>query len=185
MELIMDTVKNLAIYLIFATVVKNFIGNTSYAKYAEFFMGLIMILILIGPVGKLLKMDGNLENFIQFNQISFDIKEAKNELFEGEEIVDEAVLENAKIKLKEQIETLAKKEGICVLQCDITLSKKEESFGQITKLELWLSYNEKKITIQKISLRKQKNEKEKFSDFVEQLEQIYGIREDAIFIYES
>ncbi len=185
MELITDTVKNLAIYLIFATVVKNFIGNTSYAKYVEFFMGLIMILILIGPAGKLLKMDGNLENFIHFNQINFDIKEAKNELFEGDKIVDEAVLENAGVKLKEQIETLAKEEGIYVKQCNIDLSSEEESFGQIKKVELWLSHDEKKIAIQKISLRKQKNEKDKFTDFVKQLKEIYGIEEDIIFIYES
>ncbi len=185
MELITETVKNLAIYLIFATVIKNFIGNTSYSKYAEFFMGLIMILILIGPVGKLLKMNGNLENFINFNQINYDMKEAKNELFEGDEIVDEAVLEAAKVKFKEQIESLAKEDGIYVKQCNIMLSSEEESFGQIKKIELWLSHDEKKIAIQKISLRKQKNEKDKFSDFVKQLKELYGIEEEAIFIYES
>lgn len=186
MELITETVRDLVIYIIFATVIKNLIGNTSYAKYAEFFIGLIMILILIRPVGKLLKMDINLEDYIHSNQINFDTKDAKNDLFEGEKVVDEAILNNASIQLKEQIETLAKEEEIYVEECNVLLSSEDETFGQIKKLELWLSYDEKEITIHKISLGKQEDDdKDKFSDFVKRLKKIYEIEEDVIFVYES
>lgn len=184
MELIIDTVKNLAVFLIFATVIKNLIGDSSYAKYTEFFIGLMMILILVGPLGKLFKMEGNLENFIQFNQINFDMKEAKNELFEGENTVDKAVLDQAEVKLEEQIETLAEKEAIYVNQCSIELSDEEETYGQICKIELWLSY-EKSIRLKKISSPKQGDDKEKFAGFANTLKDLYRIDDDILFIYES
>lgn len=185
MELITDTVKNLVIYLIFATVIKNLISNTSYAKYADFFIGLIMILILIRPIGKIINLDGNLEDYIQSNQINFQMKDERNELFEGEKLVDEAILNKANIQLKEQIENLAKEEEIYVEDSVIELSSDEESFGEIKKLELWLSYDKEQISIQKIRFGKQKEDNDKFSDFVKTLMSIYGIEEEVIFIYES
>ncbi|MFA9463250.1 MAG: stage III sporulation protein AF [Velocimicrobium sp.] len=184
MELIMDTVKNLAVYMIFATVIKNLIGNRSYAKYIEFFLGLIMILIVVAPMGHLLNINGNLESYLKSNQINFEIKESKNDLYEGEKVVNDAIIETASTQLKEQIIELAKEEEIYVKQCEISLSKEEDTFGEIIELEIWLSYDEKQIAIQKVTLKKDEDDKGRFPDFVKQIADTYGIDETIIFIHE-
>lgn len=185
MDLLMDTVKNLAMYLIFITVIKNLIGDTSYGKYAEFFMGIVMILILLGPLSKALKMDGTLDSFLNFEQFNINIQDAKYELQDGDDTVNSAILLNAQDQINLQIEDLAKKEGVFVENSKVTFSEEEEDFGSIKKMELWLSYEEKSIKINKVVLSNKEETSDKFSSLEKKIMEIFKLESDCIFVYEA
>ncbi|MEG1992522.1 MAG: stage III sporulation protein AF [Acetivibrio sp.] len=184
MTLLLDTVRNLAMYLIFITIIKNLLGDSNYGKYVEFFMGIVLILIVLKPLSKALHTEGILEAYFNFQEINFEIKEAQNALYDGEEKVNDAILKNAEEQMKEQIINLAREEGLYVRNSKIMLSGKEDDFGRLKKIELWLSYDKDSGKIKKIAIGKEK-ETENFIEFEKKIGDIYEIEEKNIYVYEG
>lgn len=188
MDVLIDTARNLVIYLIFTTIIKNLIGSSGYIKYAEFFMGIIMILILVNPIVSLLHLDGNIEQYINFNQIYYETKDAPDELYVGEDVVNDAILSDASTKFEEQIESIAKKEGIDVSECIVTLSGTEDTFGNIQRVDIWTGTASEGIAVEEIRIGtpkedELKNQNAEYAGLIEQITNVYGVKEDSVFIY--
>lgn len=55
-DYIYDWLKNLAFYMILVTAILQILPDNSYQKYIRFFTGLILVIILMGPILKLVGM---------------------------------------------------------------------------------------------------------------------------------
>ncbi len=50
-------IKNIVIYMLLNTIIMNLLGNKSYKKYVSIVSGMILVLIVISPLMKLMKLD--------------------------------------------------------------------------------------------------------------------------------
>lgn len=155
MEGLLDSVKSLAAYLLFVTVVKNMLGNSSYKKYAEFFMGLVLIILLIGPVTQLFSLDKAIDYYLEKNEFQWDYNEVENELRMAEEKRKEEIWADYERILEERAGTLVSQEGLFLEKAEFSLADHQEEGISIEGVSLWVSNEEEnKIKVEKIKLNK-------------------------------
>lgn len=71
---IYEWIENIAFYLIILVAIMQMIPNNSYQKYIRFFAGMILILLLAGPILKLFDMEDYQEQ--EYQAVMSEIKEA-------------------------------------------------------------------------------------------------------------
>ncbi len=66
MEWIYEWVKTIAFYYIFASIILNALPDTKYQTYVKFFLGMLLIVIMIRPLLELLQLADTLdEQYLQ------------------------------------------------------------------------------------------------------------------------
>lgn len=93
-DYIYQWLENLAFYMILVTAVLQVLPNNSYQKYIRFFAGLILVIILMGPILRIAGMEeklGDIYKSTEYRQQTREIEEAssfleniENPLWEGE-----------------------------------------------------------------------------------------------------
>ncbi len=131
-------VKNIVIYMIINTIVMNLLGNKSYKKYVSIVSGMILVLIVISPLVKLLKLDDSLDYFLKYNDFTMESIEFKEELKHVTEQQDEEVFAEYEKKIKSQVSDLLLDENVYMKTCSITFDKDAESdtFGAIIGMDV-------------------------------------------------
>ena len=62
---IYEWMKNLAVFYIFLTVVTHLVPDGRYEEYIRFFIGLLLILLLLSPLLELMNLKDSVENLIE------------------------------------------------------------------------------------------------------------------------
>ena len=78
-EYLYQWIENVAFYLVILTVAMQLIPNNNYKKYIQFFSGLILVLMLAGPVFKVFGMEQEFTEFYknaEYQQKIEEIEEA-------------------------------------------------------------------------------------------------------------
>jgi stage III sporulation protein AF len=145
---IFNWIKNIVIYMIINTIIMNLLGDKSYKKYVSIVSGMILVLIVISPFTKLMKLDDNLDYFLQYNLFSSTTADYKNQLEQAEEEQDKAVFAGYKEKIKEQVKELLKKDQVYLKSCSINLDEdpKSDTFGEIRGMDITASADETQET---------------------------------------
>ncbi len=73
-----DWVERIAIYIIILTAVTHLLPNNSYKKYIQFFVGLLLILMLTEPIQKLFQLEHSFAEFYQEAEYELHLKEMKD-----------------------------------------------------------------------------------------------------------
>jgi stage III sporulation protein AF len=138
---IYNWIKNIVIYMIINTIIMNLLGDKSYKKYVSIVSGMILVLIVISPLVKLLKLDENLDYFLQYNYFSIETSDFKNQLEQAEEKQDEAVFSEYSKKIKEQVKELLLNDNVYLKTCNITMDEDPESntYGEILAINITAS----------------------------------------------
>lgn len=85
MEYLYEWMRNLAFYLVLLTAVLHLIANETYRKYIQFFTGLILVLLIAGPIFKIFGMEQKMvERYesLEYEQKIKEIEEATKYLNE-------------------------------------------------------------------------------------------------------
>ena len=64
-ETIYEWMKNLAVFYLFFTAVMNFLPDNSYKKYVQFYMGLLLILVILSPVFQFTGLENEIYSFFR------------------------------------------------------------------------------------------------------------------------
>ena len=100
-------IKNLAVFYLLFTMVLHLVPAGKYEKYVRFFMGLLLILILLIPVFTLF---GKAEELGESFQLLYDKKEEERKVQEGENLQKMFIWKSLEQQLEEEIaEDLMKK----------------------------------------------------------------------------
>ena len=140
MEHLMNWVRQIVFFLIFMSVFYQFVPDKKYKSYLKLFASLALILLTLNPLIELFDMRGQLD----FNQNVFayprEVEEfrLRAEQAQGQQYED--VLENYRRTVEEQLRAMAERFGLYVSDCEVELSGETESFGQVTKARLVVSY---------------------------------------------
>ena len=61
MTYLYEWIENIAVYMVIITVAMQMVPNNSYKKYIRFFTGLILIIMMSGPILKIFGMEQELQ----------------------------------------------------------------------------------------------------------------------------
>lgn len=75
LEYLYQWIENIAFYLIIFTVAMQMIPNNSYKKYIQFFTGLILIIMLAGPILKIFGAEQDFRDFYKSAEYQQKVKE--------------------------------------------------------------------------------------------------------------
>jgi stage III sporulation protein AF len=138
MEEIYTWIKNILVYMIINTIVMNLLGNKSYKKYVSIVSGMILVLIVISPVIRLMKLEDNLDYYLQANEYSVEASDFQNDLAHMEEEQSTAVFAEYREKIRTQVEQLLSEEAVTLETFEVILDQdpSSPSFGEIKSMKL-------------------------------------------------
>ena len=82
-------IENIAFYLVILTVAMQMVPNNNYKKYIQFFSGLILVLMLAGPILKIFGMEKEFMEFYENAEYQQKIEEIERATKYLEDISDE------------------------------------------------------------------------------------------------
>ena len=167
-------IKNIVIYMLLNAIIMNLLGNKSYKKYASIVSGMILVLIVISPLMKLMRLDDNLDYYLKFNDFNFNTIEFRNKLSVIEEKQRDAIFGKYEEEIIQKTKELLLEDGIYPenIQVKIDQDANSSSFGKITDIYIVArSGNESKhdsnrikiddIEVSKISIGKKTDKEQK------------------------
>ena len=120
MDGIRQWIQNLTFFFIFLSAVMNFLPKGEEKKYVRFFMGMLLLLIVIKPLLQL----GNMETVMKQKVLAGSIEETFEEIMREsvqQDITGMDYIKNAcEIEMKEQIKQLMQEYGYEMKTCSIT-----------------------------------------------------------------
>lgn len=138
MEEIYSWIKNILVYMIINTIIMNLLGNKSYKKYISIVSGMILVLIVITPVIKLMKLEDSLDYYLKANEFSIEASDFKNDLKRVEERQKDALFAAEKEKIRVQVEQLLSEESLTLKSFEVVFELDPESadFAKIKVMKL-------------------------------------------------
>ncbi|MBE5962668.1 MAG: hypothetical protein E7256_15035 [Lachnospiraceae bacterium] len=166
-QLLYSWMKNIIIFMILVTVVRNLLGKSNYKKYVGLVTGMLLVILVVKPIINVL---GNEELFdFSFHSYGYQVEaeDAGNIIFDMEGIRNDAIFEEYKGLLLEQTEKLLNDKGLTILSMDIVIDEDRESetFGGVQSMDISASYmkaeettNVEKIKIDRITISGEEEE---------------------------
>ena len=78
MGIFREWIQNVVLFLLFMSMINQIIPDEKYRKYVRLTMGLVLILVLLGPLSRLMKADEKIfQDYIREN-IRLSAEDAKN-----------------------------------------------------------------------------------------------------------
>ena len=156
MEEIYVWIKNIVIYMIINTIIMNLLGNKSYKKYVSIVSGMILVLIVISPLVSFMKLEENLDYFLQSNDFAIETSDFKNDLNRMEEQQSNAIFAEYQDKIKLQVKDLLLEESVYLDSFHITLDRDagHSTFGEILSMNITakLEQNEEEDNADKLQI---------------------------------
>lgn len=153
---IKDWVIGIVGFILIMSVISHLINGKKFLKYIKFFMGLILILIVLSPAGKLFSIEDIYNDILSVCTGELELSELKTELTVGLSEYSDSVIAAYKDTIKETVNSIASEEGYEVAQIDADINVDEESkdYGVINSLKVFLSEekNTDEIKVDKIQI---------------------------------
>lgn len=128
--------------MILNTIIMNLLGNSSYKKYVSIVSGMILVLIVVSPFMKFLKVDDKLDYYLDFNGFAVETADFENSLRTMEEEQLELVFSEYSDKVRSQVDTMLQGEGFKLTDFKLIFDRDEKSmsFGGILRMEINAEY---------------------------------------------
>lgn len=142
LDMIYDWIKNIIIFLVLTTIIANLLGKSAYKKYINLITGIILLILVISPLFKLLKLEDSLDYFFTANYLLAETKELGIKFNDMEDKQTETILLEYKEKIKAQIGNILESDDLYIISIVITIDEKSNSltYGQIENLDIITSY---------------------------------------------
>lgn len=143
MSEIYSAVKNLIFFLLLTTVISNLLGKSSFKKYLNIFVGLIVILIVIKPILSWTNSVDKVDYYYDLNVYQSNSKDISAEIVGAEEGYQNEVVISYKGAIKNQIQVLIENYGLTVQELDVSIEEdtENENCGRINSITLRASKN--------------------------------------------
>lgn len=160
MEIAYSWIKNIVVYMIINTIIMNLLGNKSYKKYVSIVSGMILVLIVISPLIKLMKLEANLDYFLQANDFAIESSNFKNDLSRMEQEQIDQIFVEYRDKIRQQVKELLLEQKVYLETIKLTFNQDVGSatFGEILDMNITASIENSKakdsnnLTIEEIEI---------------------------------
>lgn len=137
-----DWMKNIIVFMIFTTVIMNLLGKSNYKKYAGLVSGLILVLLVIGPILSITKKKDYLNFSFKSYESLIDAQDLNHELFQMEQISNDTILDGYYQVITNQTKQIVSEFGLEVYKMNLKVDEdtSSEKFGTILHMELFLKF---------------------------------------------
>lgn len=144
-----DWVVGIVAFIIIMTVVGHLIGGIKFFKYIKFFMGIILILIVINPAGKFFSIEDIYNNILNICEGELELSELKAEINTGVGEYTDSIINAYKETIAETVEGIALENGCKVAEVDADIDEDEQSdtYGMIKNIKVYLAEAGEKISV--------------------------------------
>lgn len=150
MDYLLTYIKNIAVFGLMASIVVHLLPGSQYRKYVRLFLGFLLIMLILSPIGKLTKWGTYVNNRYEWFNLQLRNRELDFNVDAAKDQAREAYLAEYEEGLKEQLSVKMKEEGYEVKEAKFETESSEEAFGQIKGVTLVLE----KETGQKMKIDK-------------------------------
>ena len=158
MDYFVGWVKNIAIFYVMATLVQNLIPDNKYRRYVKLFLGIVMVILLVKPLGDILGVNERYESILQDKNNEGMEAELKAELGMVDEERSRIIISEYSEKICSVIEEYVTSLGAYYIdaQVEIDTDADSDSFGGIKSLTVNVSrgdaYRTDRINIDEIKI---------------------------------
>lgn len=132
----MEWIRNIALFLVFSEILLELVADTKYYKYAKWVVGMILLLQFIKPWSeKEIIWERFITSFSSFDY-ALGTDRVLEELYQVDGQMEEAVLEEYRKTISEQIDRLLRKSGLALSQAEISVAED----GTMTDLQVQAVY---------------------------------------------
>lgn len=136
MEWLAEWVKNLAVYFIFLSALLHFLPEGEERKYIRFFMGILLILLLLRPFLQMGDWDRRLEKAVLSDSLEEEFEEMMRETKRQEVAGTDYVKKACERELEQQLRQLTESWGYELVSSRITFFEGEEL--ELQDISLWV-----------------------------------------------
>ncbi len=135
-------VRNIVIYMILNTIIMNLLGNSSYKKYVSIVSGMVLVLLVVSPFMKFLKVEDKLDYYLDYNGFAVETADFENSLRTMEEEQLELVFTEYSEKVRSQVDTMLQGEGLKLTDFKLIFDRDKNSlnFGGILGMKIKAEY---------------------------------------------
>ncbi len=141
MDVLLGMVRNVCAFVLLTTVVNNLMQGSVYRKYIRFFVGIVMLILVINPVMSLLSMDVSFKDNISKYIEDAERYEIYEEVKMGEVNAANDIMQEYKESLDRSLEALMKEHNLYIVDSrwEIEDDYLEDNFGEIDRVEVRVS----------------------------------------------
>ncbi|MBQ9885760.1 MAG: stage III sporulation protein AF [Lachnospiraceae bacterium] len=140
----MSEIKDWAIgiigFILIMSIVSHLVNGRKFFKYIRFFMGLILVLIVIKPVSSFFDLDKKLEDFLNSYGIELSINDLQSKLELSLDEFKDNYIESYKEAIRDKISDIVKNDGYDAVKIDADVNEDNasEDYGRIEGLKIYL-----------------------------------------------
>lgn len=123
-----EFVQNILIYTIIIAVLRGLITGPKYQQYFQFFSGVVLLLLFLGPVFSLFRSDQDWYRVLEEKLLQMDLAEIQGEMRVAEEGFEQMLCKRYEQAVREQVEMLARERGVDLEDTQVTLRKEGDSW---------------------------------------------------------
>lgn len=177
-------IKNIAFYLILITAIMNVLPGNSYKKYIRLFTGMLLIILVLGPINQLFNADTRIDATFLKNLYTNEILNSSSEIMNSQESSENSLFDQYEIQIETSIEDKIKESGYKYVKVEVIMQRDSESdnYGDITSVDVTVSDTENKIYINEIEIDVSDDEIDSVEEIniKNQIEDFYNIPYDNI-----
>lgn len=141
MEYFVQWIKNIAIFYIIASLILNIIPGDKYKRYIRLFLGVVMVILLIKPIGRLTGLDGKFDELFWTGSYGAMSADLKAELaFADEERIRLITAEFEK-KISDDIKAYVESLGAVYISSrpEIDIDPASKGYGSLSRISVDIS----------------------------------------------
>ncbi len=138
MEYVNSWIGSLAAYFLMISVLDQLLPGRKYAKYIRLFGGMVLILLVLTPVSRGLRLEDTIARYYREFSFRNDAGELKQEMLGIEKQQLSEMIRQYEESIASDIRRMAEEEALEVISCHVSICKEreDERFGQILSVEL-------------------------------------------------
>ena len=108
MDFLYDWVKNLAIFMILISLIRNLLPKSNYEKYVRLFTGMLAVLLVLQPFIKILGMQDSIDDLFSLDIYSQEMDAMKENFLQAGSGFEESLISSYENQIRKQILLLLK-----------------------------------------------------------------------------
>ena len=140
MDFLYGWVKNLAVFMILISMIRNLLPKNNYEKYVRLFTGMLAVILVMEPLIKILGVQDSIDNLFSLDIYSQEMDAMKENFLQAGSGFEESLISSYEEQVRKQILLLLKEEGIEAAQIEfyICMDETDERYGSISRMEIYL-----------------------------------------------
>lgn len=142
MEAFYSWIRNIVCYLCLFNIFLQILPSGSFKKYVRFFGGLLLMVLVIGPLADVTHLTAGFERAWNLESLREQAEDIRLTGEGMEELRSEKINEAYQAEMKRQVEEVVRAYGLIPERTELTFSQEDGSFLTIEKAVLTVSGNE-------------------------------------------